>query len=203
MAGPEISSAQNAVSIITCTKRRQCMDTLFHNYSRQKYRNKELIVILNHNNLKVSEYTEAANPYKNVRIYSLPAHVSLGNCLNYGVKLSKYKLIAKFDDDDYYAPGYLTDSVRILLKTNADIAGKRADYMYLNGKKVLLRRYYNMANKQVPLVQGATLLVRRHVFSKVHFPNRNRGECVKFCADCLAKGFRLYSGSPYNFLRGP
>ncbi|AIQ11088.1 glycosyltransferase family 2 protein [Paenibacillus durus] len=199
MAGPDISRTQNAVSIITCTKRRQCMDTLFHNYSRQNYRNKELIVILNHNNLKMNEYINAAKSYKNVRIYSLPEHVSLGQCLNYGVKISKYSLIAKFDDDDYYAPGYLTDSVRILLKTNADIAGKRAHYMYLNGKKTLLLRYFNMANKHVPLVQGATLLVKRHVFSKVHFPNRNRGECVKFCSDSRAKGFKIYSGSPHNF----
>ncbi|CAH1197203.1 MULTISPECIES: glycosyltransferase [Paenibacillus] len=200
MPNPDISREKNAVSIITCTKRQQCMDTLFHNYSRQNYKNKELIVILNQRNLKVSEYIKAANQHPNVRIYSLPEHVSLGHCLNYGASLAKYGLIAKFDDDDYYAPGYLTDSVRTLLKTNADIVGKRAHYMYLSGKKLLLLRYYNRANQYVSLVQGATLLVKRHVLSQVGFPDQNRGECVKFCADCLAKGYKIYSGSPSNFL---
>ncbi|WP_179031093.1 glycosyltransferase [Paenibacillus kribbensis] len=200
MANPGTSRDQNAVSIITCTKRRQCMDNLFHNYTRQNYRNKELIVILNNNRLKVNEYIKAAKQYKNVRIYSLPGHVSLGHCLNYGASLSKYSLIAKFDDDDYYAPGYLTDSVRTLLKTNADIVGKRAHYMYLNEKKLLLLRYPAKANQYVPLVQGATLLVKRHVLSKVDFPNKNRGECVKFCSDSLAKGYKIYSGSKSNFL---
>ncbi|MDT3428674.1 glycosyltransferase involved in cell wall biosynthesis [Paenibacillus forsythiae] len=176
------------------------MNTLFHNYSRQNYRNKELIVILNNRSLKMTEYVQAAKPYPNVRVYSLPEHVSLGSCLNYGVKRSRYGLIAKFDDDDYYAPGYLTESVRIMTKTNADVVGKRAHHMYLSGKKRLLLRYFTMAHKQAPLVQGATLLVQRHVFGKVRFPNRNRGECVKFCSDCLAKGFRIYSGSPYNFI---
>ncbi|MFD1176414.1 glycosyltransferase family 2 protein [Paenibacillus puldeungensis] len=200
MASPGTSRDKNAVSIIVCTKRRHCMDTLFHNYSRQNYRNKELIVILNKQNLRVNEYKKAAKQYKNVRIYSLPEHISLGKCLNYGVALSKYGLIAKFDDDDYYAPGYLADSVQTMLKTNADIVGKRAHYMYLNGKKQLLLRYPHQANRYVPLVQGATLLVKRHVFDRVSFPNRNQGECVKFCSISLAKGFKIYSGNPYNFL---
>lgn len=199
MAKANISNQHNGVSIITCTKRSYCMDTLLRNYSRQSYQNKELIIILNHNNLKMNEYIHAAKLYKDVRIYSLPHH-SLGSCLNYGVKLAKYNHIAKFDDDDYYAPGYLKDSMQILRQTNADIVGKRSHYMYLDGKKVLLHRYYNMADKYVSLVQGATLVVKRHVFSKVSFPSRNRGESVKFCADCRSKGFKIYSGNPYNFV---
>lgn len=72
--------------------------------------------------------------------------------------------------------------------------------MYLNGKKLLLLRYAKMANKYVPIVQGATLLVKRHVFNRVRFPNRNRGESVKFCSDSRAKGFKIYAGDPYHFI---
>jgi glycosyltransferase involved in cell wall biosynthesis len=200
MSGPYLTGMNQGVSIITCTKRRQCMGTLFRNYSRQNYRNKELIVILNHRSLKIKDYIQAAKSYPNVRIFSLPEHVSLGKCLNYGVQQSRYSHIAKFDDDDYYATNYLTDSMQLMSRTNADIVGKRAHYMYLNSKKLLLLRYYNKANQYVPMIQGATLLVKRHVFSHIRFPDRNRGECVKFCADCIAKGLKIYSGSPFNFL---
>ncbi|MBV6715811.1 glycosyltransferase [Paenibacillus chitinolyticus] len=200
MAKPDAARPEHAVSIITCTKRRDCMETLFRNYSRQNFRNKELIVILNQDDLKVNGYMQAAKAYKHVRIYSLPEHMSLGTCLNFGVRLSKYNRIAKFDDDDYYAPDYLTDSMRIMAKTGADIVGKRAHYMYLNGTKTLLLRYPARENQYVSLVQGATLLVKRHVFDKVGFPDQNRSECVKFCSDSAAKGFTIYSGSPYNFL---
>lgn len=200
MPAPDISHTPHGVSIITCTKRRHCMDVLFHNYSRQTFSNKELIVILNHNGLKAEEYIEAAKRYPNVIVYRLPGHVSLGHCLNYGVERSRYSLIAKFDDDDYYAPGYLTDSVRVMKRTGADIVGKRAHYMHLNGSKQLLLRYGNKANRYVSLVQGATLLVKRHVFRKVRFHNLNRGECVKFCSGCLSKGYKIYSGSPSHFL---
>ncbi|WP_336763220.1 glycosyltransferase [Paenibacillus sp. USHLN196] len=190
----------NGVSIIVCTKRRQCMGNLFRNYNRQNYRSKELIIILNNNNLRVNEYMKEAKKYRNVRIVSQPEHVSLGYCLNYGASLSKYNLIAKLDDDDYYAPRYLTDSVHTLLKTNADIVGKRAHYMYLSSKKLLLLRYPNKANQSVPLIQGATLLVKRHVVTEVGFRDKNRGECVTFCSDSLAKGYKIYAGSPSNFL---
>ncbi|RRJ62700.1 glycosyltransferase [Paenibacillus oralis] len=189
-----------AVSIITCTKRRRFMNALFRNYNRQNYKRKELIVILNHKNLKLHEYIRAAKPFQNVKIYSLPDNVPLGQCLNYGVKRAKHSLIAKFDDDDYYAPNYLPESIQAMQKTNADIVGKRAHYMQLIGNKQLLLRYPGQAKKYVPLVQGATLLVKRQVFNKVSFPARNRRECVKFCAACRAKGFKIYAGSPSNFM---
>lgn len=192
--------AEPGISIITCTKRRYCMDSLFHNYHRQKYAAKELIIILNHHSLRIEEYRKAAKRYHNVRIFSLPAERSLGYCLNFGVKASRYSLIAKFDDDDYYAPHYLADSRSIMRRTKADIVGKRAHYMYLNSRKLLLLRYQNLDNQYVPLVQGATLLVKRHVFDHIRFPDRNRGECVKFCSDSRAKGFKIYSGNKYNFL---
>ncbi|MNV77394.1 hypothetical protein D3C71_1708080 [compost metagenome] len=72
--------------------------------------------------------------------------------------------------------------------------------MYLHGKDLLLLRYPNRSDQYVPLVQGATLLVKHHVFSKIGFPDLNRGECVKFCSESMAQGFKIYSGSPYNFL---
>ncbi|NUU77360.1 glycosyltransferase [Paenibacillus xylanilyticus] len=200
MATSVRSHRQNAVSILVCTKRRQCMHNLFHNYSRQNYKNKELIVILNNDKLKVSEYIKAANQHKNVRVLSLPENVSLGHCLNHGAALARHGLIAKFDDDDYYAPGYLTDSVQTLLKTNADIVGKRAHYMYLNSRKLLLLRYPAKAKQYVPLIQGATLLAKRNVITEVGFRDKNRGECVTFCSDSLTKGYKIYAGSPSNFL---
>ena len=42
----------------------------------------------------------------NVRVYQLHEKATLGDCLNYGVIKSKYDIIAKLDDDDYYGPNY-------------------------------------------------------------------------------------------------
>lgn len=189
----------SAVSILTCTKRADCINTLFDNYRRQNFNPKELIVIINNNDLKINDYITAAKKHKNVRVYKIPEHRSLGFCLNFGVQLAKYSYIAKFDDDDYYATNYLTDSMETLHKSKADIVGKRAHFMYLNDKKLLLVRYSHMENKYVTNLQGATLLIKRNVFQQISFPDRNRGECVKFCSDCAAHGFKIYAGNKYNF----
>ncbi|AIQ36413.1 MULTISPECIES: glycosyltransferase family 2 protein [unclassified Paenibacillus] len=189
----------SAVSILTCTKRADCINTLFDNYRRQNFNPKELIVIINNNDLKINDYITAAKKHKNVRVYKIPEHRSLGFCLNFGVQLAKYSYIAKFDDDDYYATNYLTDSMQTLHKSKADIVGKRAHFMYLNDKKLLLVRYSHMENKYVTNLQGATLLIKRNVFQQISFPDRNRGECVKFCSDCAAHGFKIYAGNKYNF----
>jgi len=188
------------VSILTCTKRPDRMYQLLKNYGRQRYSKKELIIILNNRAMDLAQYKKAAAAYSHVRIYQLPDHVTLGHCLNFGVSMSKYPYVAKFDDDDYYAPRYLSESMKAMVRTHADVVGKRAHYMVIRGKKPLLFRYYNQANRFSPLIQGATLIAKRSVFKRVSFPHIDRGECVRFCSDCAAAGFRIYSGSPYNFI---
>lgn len=190
----------NGVSVISCTNRPQYMQALMDNYARQQHHDKELIIIINKDHVSLTDYIRAAHALPQVRIYRQPDHVSLGRCLNYGVSLAQYPIIAKFDDDDYYAPHYLSESIRTMRKKQADIVGKRAHYMYLHSKKMLLLRYYNKEHRCVPLVQGATLLIRRSVFGDVEFPDRNNGECVAFCTACKAKGYKIYAGSKFNFI---
>jgi len=198
MTSVRATGSGQGVSIVTCTKRPNCMNNLFRNYARQTYRQKELIVILNDPDMELRTYERAAKRYRNVRIVRLPK-ATLGRCLNLGVRLSRYGCVAKFDDDDYYAPRYLADCMRTMRRTKADIVGKRAHFMFLEGSKLLLLRYYDRENRYGGLVQGATLLAKRHVFRKVAFPDKTRGECVTFCRNAAARGFTVYSANRYHF----
>ncbi|WP_220701169.1 MULTISPECIES: hypothetical protein [unclassified Paenibacillus] len=88
-----------------------------------------------------------------------------------------------------------------LKKTNADVVGKRAHFMYLEGKKLLILRNPQAENRFVKTVAGATLVIRKRVFQKgVRFSNRSLGEDVVFCRDSVAKGFKIYSTGKYNFV---
>ncbi len=74
--------------------------------------------------------------YENIKIYKLSENISLGRCLNFGVNKAKFNIIAKFDDDDYYGPKYLSDSLKAFDETDAKLIGKGgATFVYLVGKK--------------------------------------------------------------------
>lgn len=186
-------------SVISCTKRQKFLDNLFNNYYRQRYLTKELIIIINKDNINIDPYIKKLKKYKHVHVYQLPEKMSLGKCLNYAVKKTKYSYIAKFDDDDYYAPNYLSENKRTFDKINADIIGKSAHFMYLQGSNILILRFHKDENQYVSELPGATLVIKRKVFSKVQFPNLNIGEDTYFCLNSKAKGYKIYSTGKYNF----
>ncbi|MBU5345913.1 glycosyltransferase [Paenibacillus lautus] len=193
------SSKAQGVSVITCTNRPNYIKNLFHNFTRQSHPKKELIIVINDSSIALSPYQQLANKHRNIQIYRMPEHVTLGACLNYAVSKTRYGIIAKFDDDDYYAPHYLSDCLKSLRRSNADIIGKRAHYMYLKGSKTLILRFPNDENRPVTQLPGATLMFKKNVLNQVRFPNRNVGEDDLFCMRSKRKGYRIYSGDKNNF----
>jgi len=190
----------NGVSVITCTNRSNYLNHLLRNYQRQRYAKKELIIVVNSSKIPLSSYQQAAKKLPNVRVFRLSERYTLGACLNFAVKKAKHHYIAKFDDDDYYAPYYLTDSLQAFKRTNADIIGKRAHYMYLQGPKALILRFPEDERRYVAVLPGATLVFKRSVFRKVRFPNQSVGEDDLFCMNGKKRGLKIYSAGKYNFV---
>jgi cellulose synthase/poly-beta-1,6-N-acetylglucosamine synthase-like glycosyltransferase len=187
------------VSIITCTNRPNFINNIFQNYRRQVGIEKELIIVLNNDHMNIDQYRERAKKHRNVFIYQLPEKTSLGRCLNFAIGKSKHPFVAKFDDDDYYAPNYLVNSLKTLHHVKADVVGKGSYFMYLEGKKLLMLRRPKQENKFVKYIGGATIVAKRKVFNKVRFSNRTLSEDMKFLQDCRAKGFKIFSTDKYNY----
>ncbi|MHA6533083.1 glycosyltransferase family 2 protein [Paenibacillus sp. BAC0078] len=199
-ASSKNSIKKQGVSIITCTNRQSFLKNLFNNYKRQNHPKKELIIIVNNNKIPLEPYQSLAKKLRNVHVFRVPGRSSLGTCLNYAVKKAKYSYIAKFDDDDYYAPYYLSETLKTFQRTNADVIGKRAHYMYLRGSKTLILRFPHDENRSVNTLPGATLVIKKGVFNKVQFPDQNVGEDDLFCKRSLQKGYKVYSAGKYNFV---
>ena len=125
------------ISIITCTQRENFIETVFENYQRQEWQDKELIIILNNDAMSLRKWQNKAKSYENISVYQLSESISLGSCLNFGIEQSKYDYIAKFDDDDYYAPKYLTHAMSELRRKGASVVGKISAYMYFEDKNLL------------------------------------------------------------------
>lgn len=194
-------ASHKGVTLITPTIRRQYIHRLFGNYARQRWNPKELIVILNKNSLHRADYLAQAKKYRNVRVYQLPERKSLGECLNFGVAKAKYRYIAKIDDDDYYAPNYIPEAMKQLMKPRASLVGKESIYFYFpHTRKLLLRQRRHRPGQRVWAIAGATIMFNRRVFRRVKFARAKQGTDALFIRDCLRQGYRIYTTSKYNFV---
>lgn len=188
------------ISIITCTNRPRFFDRILHNFQRQLYPTKELIIILNHDRMDLTAYRLKARKVANVHVYQVNEKTSLGQCLNCGIAKSKFPYIAKFDDDDYYSPYYLKEQIKALRRSKSDIVGKHACLVYLAAARKLLIRSPHERNKETRFVQGGTILFHKRVLEKVQFPDRSLGEDVVFLRACKHNGFKTMATTPFNYV---
>ncbi|MEY2194315.1 glycosyltransferase family 2 protein [Neobacillus sp. BF23-41] len=182
------------VTVVTSTIRENMLERVIENFLRQNLQEKELIIILNKNDMKLENLTAP-----NIRIFQMDEEKTLGECLNFGAMQARYGLIAKFDDDDYYSPAYLDNALCLLKETGADVVGKAGIFVYFN-KDMLLTVFrprmsnFFLKNKRIFLA-GGTLVFKKDVLVKVQFQALNSGEDVQFQKDCLNQKLTLYSGS--------
>lgn len=202
-AGPEpVEPAVNlpGVSIIVCTNRPEFMERVIANYTRQAYLEKELIVVLNNNAMNPDHWHSHTAGYSNIHIFQVDESRSLGECLNTGIDHCAYDYVAKFDDDDYYGPNYLTHQMRAMLDNNADVVGKATWYLYFERSNTLALFCRHPENSFVNYVTGATLLIKKEVFNGIRFSAMTVGEDVDFVAVCKEHGLRIYSTDKADFV---
>jgi glycosyltransferase involved in cell wall biosynthesis len=193
------------VSIIACTEKPSYMNNIFANYARQSYQHKELIIVLNRDDMDIRKWIRKARQYKNVSICRVPQKYQLGKCLNYGIQRAKHSVIAKLDDDDYYGSYYLQESINKMHRQRVSVIGKHACFIYFEAKKALML-YRGGGQNQYRAgrganVKGGTLMFRKSVWNKVKFNERKlHGSDVAFLADCRRRGYKIYSVSKYNYV---
>ncbi|EFM10415.1 glycosyl transferase family 2 [Paenibacillus curdlanolyticus YK9] len=194
------SFAPAGVTVVSPTMRPQLMKQLLDNYARQQGVRKELIIVLNRKGMSMKRYKRAASAYDNVRVLRIAGRRPLGDCLNYAASRARYPYIAKFDDDDYYGPLYLSEAVNTFRVTKADLVGKSSFFFYFPHRQtLLLRRQPFRPYSGVKRIAGATIMFHQRVFKRVKFGKKRQGSDVQFIRACLRKGFRLRTSSRYHF----
>ncbi len=191
---------RKGVSIITCTNKPDYMQNIFGNYDRQQYEDKELIVVLNNNSLDMDEWMEEAEKHDNATVYRMDEEHGLGTCLNSGVDKARFEHIAKFDDDDYYAPAYLEDMINAFVYSGAAVVGKSTYHVYFEENRALALRFPGNEHRFAKHVAGPTIIACRCVFDKVSFmTDKAPGEDTRFLIDCRENGFLIFSVDRFNF----
>lgn len=193
-------NANKGVTVITATNRPDYMERLLANYQRQDYPNKQLIIVLNNNHFDMDQWQRRIGLYRGIELIHLQGNPSLGFCYNYALSRAKYDLVAKFDDDDYYAPQYLLESTRHFANTNADIVGKTCRYIFFADLSTLALYCPSPEDEFVNYVAGATMIIKKKVFEKIVFPDITFGDDSEFQRKCLRDGFNIFSGDRHHYV---
>lgn len=199
LGGRVAFTSMPGVSVITCTNRAACRHNLLSNYIRQNYPQKELVVILNHNEINPMQWLGEATADHSIRVMQVDQSVTLGECLNLAAEQCQYPYVARFDDDDYYGPAYLQDSLQPLLNRQADVAGKGCRYIFFKDWKVLALLSPYLENCYTEGIGGATMVMKKEIFQTLRFPSLNLGEDTAFLQDCTARGLRIYSTGRFHY----
>lgn len=136
-----------------------------------------------------------------VKILRAGAELTLGECLNLLVAASDGEVLAKMDDDDLYGEQYLADALAALRFSRADVVGKQAYFLHLQGQGATVLRAAEREHRFTDFVAGPTLLGWRAVFEAHPFEPVNTGEDTAFLEAVAEAGGRIYAADRFNFVQ--
>lgn len=195
-----IESDNPLVSLVTCTNRPDMIQNIMHNFNRQIWENREIIIVIDCEEEDFERIQELLGYNEKITLHKVTKGLSLGHCFNIGMEISKGDYIAKFDDDDLYGPNYIVDQLLPFKYTDADIVGKLCTFMYHEKSEKTYVRFPNNRHKYGDLVLGPTFFFKREVSKTVKMRDLSKSEDTNFLKDSLEAGFKIYATDPYNFV---
>lgn len=162
------------VTVVTPTGNRpELLKRCIEQFAAQDYPNKEMIIVMD----KLEDCPHLKG-YGNI-VFTKIFQGSIGAKRNEGAAAAKGKIILHMDDDDTYAPDWISKSVDYLINTKADIVGLSNAYFYQ--PPVLYEYKYGGGQSYVI---GASMCYWRRVWEKKQFKNTNSGEDAIFQQGC-------------------
>lgn len=136
---------------------------------------------------------------ENLVMLSAGRDFSLGSCLNKCVDAAGGAVITKMDDDDYYGPYYLADQLNALSYSGAQVVGKQAHYMFLEGHNATVLRFPEKEHTFTHLVMGPTIMGGRDIFTDTPFIDVSIGEDSEFLRSIREQGGLIYAADRFNY----
>jgi glycosyltransferase involved in cell wall biosynthesis len=158
-------------------------------FQHQNYPERELIIL--DDGLTDARNNVPCDPQ--IRYVRLDQRLSVGAKRNLGCELARGKIIAQWDDDDWYAPTRLTAQVAPLLAESADVTGLTRirffdvdRWEFWSCTPELHRRLFAFD------VACGTLVYRRSLFDQLaRYPNNSLAEDAAFLKAAIDRGARF------------
>jgi len=192
---PQIFSfTDTTLPLVTCimptANRQKFIPKAVQYFLQQDYPYKELVII---DDGIVSVANLLPNLYSIRYFYSQETQY-IGTKRNIACERAAGSIILHWDDDDWYAPDWISYQVNTLLENEMDICGLSHVQFY----SVRENRYYitKNTNAKTNWLSGATLAYRKSFWNRHPFKNIHIGEDIHFVRDKKAKVFA------HNYFKG-
>jgi len=177
---------QPLVSCIMPTANREKFIPLAIDYFlQQDYQNLELVII--DDGIQSVSALIPNNP--KIRYFYTPPIGTIGVKRNYACQKANGEIIVHWDDDDWYAPDWVSKQVDALLSTGADITGLNKVIFY--SPSLEKRWMYADTDQEKPWLCGATMAYRKSFWQSYPFIDIQVGEDYDFVWNSKAKTFAL------------
>lgn len=193
-------SLEEGVSVVSCTNRLLGLEDILSNYNSQLYPLKELILVVNNDFMDLGYWDNYIKQYDNIKLYKLPKATSLEECVHFAMGKVKYPYISMFNDDSYYGPNYLVDSINAFKYTDADMVGKNTFYRYIKDSQLLALDYPYREHQYSEYVASSTLTFKKEVTNFINFQYLYSSEDTDVLADCIKGGIKIYSTDRFNYI---
>ncbi len=188
------------VAMILASKRPELIAAAIRQIGTQTYRNLELRVGL-HGFVMTDEIDQAIRDAPMpAEVHELSSELPLGQILNDLIDTTNAPLLAKIDDDDFYGPAHIEDSVNAMDYSDCRVVGKATQFVYLEeDNATILRRPDQEGVEIAGTLNGPTLVFAREVWEQGPFPYRPRFVDVLFERAARANGYGLYATQRWEF----
>ncbi|WP_316570818.1 glycosyltransferase [Neobacillus sp. YIM B06451] len=189
------------VSLITVNTSQEHIANILKNYRELNYENKELVVLINEGSIQEDDWMRLINDDDDIQVKKMPAGTTYGESFSAGIKFSRHPYTAVFDEEHYYAPNYLLDTMHAFTWSKAEIVGKSTYYAHVEAANKFVLRELDKEHTFTNFVSGTTMVINKEVFKLVSYPEGNEGTDTKFLKDCNEKGITIYSNDRFNHVR--
>jgi O-antigen biosynthesis protein len=175
--------------IMPTWNRRRFVPLALQSFLRQDYPNRELIIIDDGDD----PVGDLADQVPGVRYFRLPARTSIGAKRNLACERAAGRIIAHWDDDDWYSSDRLRYQAAPILAGEADLTGlENAFVMQLPAGDYWTTRSDLRQRMFVGDVCGGTLVYRRELLDRgLQYPEADLAEDAWLLLRAMRKGYRL------------
>ena len=191
-----------SISVTVASNRSSMIDNWAQLLAVQEYPDFEVIACLHGDAFTDDDEGRAREVLGDrVTICRIPAEHTLGDALNTAAERAGGELLVKWDDDDLYDTHHLADLVRAREYSGATLVGKAAEFAYLAGLDVTVRRLKSSTEQYSPTICGATLSISRSDLRDLGGWRRSRRRVDSLLIeDVRAAGGTTYRTSGFGFV---